>query len=693
MKKIVKPHKARKPSASTDVPSFARGKDQILKSSTRLQKRKRNELGEFDDGKNLEFREVPKWQYVDDGSGNLGIVDTNTGQTGTFALPELTVSTPRPIYAPKPWQYFSTFDGSLDNTLNTLDAMTGGTIGMAPALGDALDGLNVVNDVNKGDYTNAGIGLGLLALPNFIEKPLRGIKKGVKWIGDEAWLLRHLRDNISGLTNPYLWERIKKLSKNPTAVRNFSKYVDGGYNADLPIIENTLPQLEQLYKDFPGLGRIPSSTGIKFNSDQFLADAREMANRAKHYAGGYEKLMNRLKSENTTLYSIAKESPQYAQQIYGDLINGRIGNTEDYVKSLIDQSNTFMRGMRGINPKTNPDAYLTIGGGAGRDNTYTMDVGSPNVVLDERMRYGTPVIYKPKNRQLTGSVDTWWSQRTPQFSDKSISINPIGMHTGDGVFNINQLIPNGKTSNFTFDLGRMLMPYLKQLNVPQQYRRNATHMVFKSPNKGASIADQFDIIPASDVDLNTIKFGLGYRKGKDDHRYYDYIIAQSMLGNPTAKRMTGEDDRYISAFGPGDRSNLVIGSYGNYATPSVMNVGGELMYIPNPWEVLPGWMVHNQSFKFNNPNDAIDFAENYKYSSPAFPEFFGVDNSINYDKGKDSGKHIKKANRGKFTAAAKRAGMGVQAYARKILNAPKGKYSSTLRKRANFAANAAKWHK
>ena len=28
MKKIVKPHKARKPSASTDVPSFARGKDQ-----------------------------------------------------------------------------------------------------------------------------------------------------------------------------------------------------------------------------------------------------------------------------------------------------------------------------------------------------------------------------------------------------------------------------------------------------------------------------------------------------------------------------------------------------------------------------------------------------------------------------------------------------------------------------------------
>lgn len=70
-----------------------------------------------------------------------------------------------------------------------------------------------------------------------------------------------------------------------------------------------------------------------------------------------------------------------------------------------------------------------------------------------------------------------------------------------------------------------------------------------------------------------------------------------------------------------------------------------------------------------------------------------TENPFKYDSGKDSGIHIKKKNRGKFTAAAKRAGMGVQAYARKILNAPKGKYSSTLRKRANFAANAAKWAK
>ena len=51
--------------------------------------------------------------------------------------------------------------------------------------------------------------------------------------------------------------------------------------------------------------------------------------------------------------------------------------------------------------------------------------------------------------------------------------------------------------------------------------------------------------------------------------------------------------------------------------------------------------------------------------------------------------HIKKENRGKFTAAANRAGMSVQAYASKVLNDPNA--SPKLKKRANFARNAKKW--
>lgn len=53
---------------------------------------------------------------------------------------------------------------------------------------------------------------------------------------------------------------------------------------------------------------------------------------------------------------------------------------------------------------------------------------------------------------------------------------------------------------------------------------------------------------------------------------------------------------------------------------------------------------------------------------------------------------IKPGNEGKFTAKAKRAGMSVQAYAKKVL-ANKEKYPASTVKQANFARNAAKWNK
>lgn len=55
-----------------------------------------------------------------------------------------------------------------------------------------------------------------------------------------------------------------------------------------------------------------------------------------------------------------------------------------------------------------------------------------------------------------------------------------------------------------------------------------------------------------------------------------------------------------------------------------------------------------------------------------------------------SGIHINPKNKGKFTASAKRAGEGVQAYASDVLSDPSA--SPTLKKRANFAKNAKKWN-
>jgi len=52
---------------------------------------------------------------------------------------------------------------------------------------------------------------------------------------------------------------------------------------------------------------------------------------------------------------------------------------------------------------------------------------------------------------------------------------------------------------------------------------------------------------------------------------------------------------------------------------------------------------------------------------------------------------IKESREGLFTAKAKRAGMGVQAFAKKVLAAPPGRYSASTRRQANFARNAKKW--
>ena len=52
---------------------------------------------------------------------------------------------------------------------------------------------------------------------------------------------------------------------------------------------------------------------------------------------------------------------------------------------------------------------------------------------------------------------------------------------------------------------------------------------------------------------------------------------------------------------------------------------------------------------------------------------------------------INPANRGKFTASAKRAGRSVQAQATAVLANPKA--TALQKKRANFARNAAKWRK
>lgn len=87
-------------------------------------------------------------------------------------------------------------------------------------------------------------------------------------------------------------------------------------------------------------------------------------------------------------------------------------------------------------------------------------------------------------------------------------------------------------------------------------------------------------------------------------------------------------------------------------------------------------------------NKMMNFAyTQIELDSIEYPDM--IDNELEIFK--SGGKiHIKKKNRGKFTAAAKKAGQSVQEHARSVLNDPNA--TPLQKKRANFAIQAKRWH-
>lgn len=77
-----------------------------------------------------------------------------------------------------------------------------------------------------------------------------------------------------------------------------------------------------------------------------------------------------------------------------------------------------------------------------------------------------------------------------------------------------------------------------------------------------------------------------------------------------------------------------------------------------------------------------------KYAPALSPFILGYGDYNSYNYGKDI--NIKPSRRGTFTKAAKQHGMSVQGFANRVLRNP-SKYSAAMRKKANFAHNAAGW--
>lgn len=99
----------------------------------------------------------------------------------------------------------------------------------------------------------------------------------------------------------------------------------------------------------------------------------------------------------------------------------------------------------------------------------------------------------------------------------------------------------------------------------------------------------------------------------------------------------------------------------------------------------------NRTNSYRDWQNVINFENHIRNSLkylPAVAPFAIGAKSNDYNSGKDI--RIKPSKRGTFTKAAKQHGMSVQSFANKVLRNP-SKYSAAMRKKANFAHNAASW--
>lgn len=139
-----------------------------------------------------------------------------------------------------------------------------------------------------------------------------------------------------------------------------------------------------------------------------------------------------------------------------------------------------------------------------------------------------------------------------------------------------------------------------------------------------------------------------------------------------------------------DRNRVTV----NPETGDVMEVGGHVNLDP---VIITGKMPDNLKRTINK-NIESDRIQDLLYKdrlSPVDPvgEFVVESAAIgakfnDYNSGKDI--RIKPSKRGTFTKAAKQHGMSVQGFANRVLRNP-SKYSAAMRKKANFAHNAASW--
>ena len=825
MKKIVKPHKARKPSASTDVPSFARGKDQILKSPARLQRRKKNELGEFDDGKNTQSliyydnstgkftnandEEVTplnrigddpsQWTYVD--SQNRRYTPTQTQVDSGEITQGEAPSTMDNFLSWSNRHYRNPILGAparyADMVRNGQDPITG-VASFMPGVGEAIDLGSAAADALSGNYGQSVIG-GIASLLPFVP-------------------YNKARKLYNKLKNGTLSRILRKTAKNSDKViindiPNISEPVSVPKISEPVVNKIQDPVINEVQKPV-----INNRTRYKLNK---VSNNANYGNLESDYVNLVQEALNN-----------NRRDPDYyayldSDEIIGDRLNeisaqdsGIFGpDFQGYRNDLQNEINRFRSiNQRYNNIRSNPNSTIEDVDNLERDYS---EVGF-NMYVPYQLRGNSELetLYntsRAERNNLPNYVN-FFTLRNDIHDRESLQHMRENLRYYDDVINNNditvnnyrQIYDNAPFGNYIFMRNGETPEYI-QLRDELERRRDAIRDIAWSRigssnstirpqdkpvvnlinstaydpnnlpenfiNSNSAVSDihstsYFNMSPReavarSERDFNSLKHGQAWNLTRDGATSTDsYPLMLNMmkkhksdglikpikddagnvemmrlnnLGNIDGEQAINRINKKIQQIQDVLGEELPKATFGRYGiiVPKILfrkyDNGKDDSIIKNTiaynqWrQSLPSNLQTETpdydlygAFKAGLQPEWNDKDKSYHLGSrdpktgrilkkPGHPTFgqaiyndmllgyypiykdgeIYTENPFEYNRGKDSGIHIKKKNRGKFTAAAKRAGMSVQAYARKILNAPKGKYSSTLRKRANFARNFA----
>ncbi|MBT7349168.1 hypothetical protein HN803_00010 [candidate division WWE3 bacterium] len=132
-----------------------------------------------------------------------------------------------------------------------------------------------------------------------------------------------------------------------------------------------------------------------------------------------------------------------------------------------------------------------------------------------------------------------------------------------------------------------------------------------------------------------------FQQGGQVDRSRDAMIKARMamdshFGNSMARRMTNDDPRGYTFTGEegvgidkGRQGNVYVSSYDKLATPQIQDVNGKLEFISNPWSPENADRSYEQSMKFESPEDAQYFGENYKRFAPMMKKNWQEQNNDN----------------------------------------------------------------